>query len=80
MTGSAYGQALTAKLTAFAVAGLCGAWNWRRVVPRIARDDRAGTDLGRVGGLEAAAGLAILLATSLLAALPMPAEVLIEDE
>jgi putative copper export protein len=80
LTGSAYGQALTAKLTAFAVAGLCGAWNWRRVVPRIARDDRAGADLGRIGGLEAAAGLVILLATSLLAALPMPAEVLIEDE
>lgn len=80
LTGTSYGRALALKLAAFAVAGLCGAWNWRRVTPRLGIDDEAGVTLQRVGRVEVTAGLVVLLVTSLLAALPMPAELLLDGD
>jgi putative copper export protein len=71
---TAYGRALLLKIGMFALAGLCGAWNWRRVRPALGSDDAAAGRLRRVGGLEVALGVLVLAITSLLAALPMPAE------
>lgn len=74
LPATAYGRALILKVGLFLLAGLCGAYNWRRVVPALPSDDGATTALRRVGTVEVALGVAVLLVTSLLAALPMPAE------
>jgi len=71
---TSYGRMLLLKLGVFALAGACGAYNWRRVRPGLAVEDEATGQLRRVGGLEVALGVVVLALTSLLAALPMPAE------
>jgi copper transport protein len=72
--GTSYGRMLLVKVGVFVLAGACGAYNWQRVRPRLAAEDVATGRLRRVGGLEVALGLVVLVLTSLLAALPMPAE------
>ncbi len=80
LTSTSYGRTLLLKVGMFVLAGLCGAWNWRRVAPALPTDDVAAGQLRRVGGLELTLGLVILALTSLLAALPMPAESFVEEE
>ncbi len=71
---TSYGRVLLLKMGVFALAGACGAWNWQRVRPLLTTEDAATGRLRRVGGLEVALGVVVLMLTSLLAALPMPAE------
>ena len=71
---TAYGRVLLLKIGVFGLADACGAWNWQRVRPLLATEDAATGRLQRVGGLEVALGVVVLVLTSLLAALPMPAE------
>ena len=68
------------KVAAFLLAGLCGAWNWKRVSPRLATRGEAAAELRRVGSVELGLGVVVLLLTSLLAALPMPAELVAEED
>lgn len=74
LVATPYGRVLLLKVAAFLAAGACGAYNWRRVRPALAFENEASSRLRQVGGLEVAAGLIVLLLTSLLVALPMPAE------
>lgn len=74
LAGTSYGRALLLKVGVFLLAGACGAYNWRRVIPGLRSDSGATDRLRRVGTLEVALGVAVLVVTSLLAALPMPAE------
>lgn len=80
LVSTSYGRTLLLKVGVFLLAGLCGAWNWRRVAPALPTDDAAAGQLRRVGGLELTLGLFILALTSLLAALPMPAELFVDEE
>jgi putative copper export protein len=71
---TAYGRMLLIKVGVFLLVGACGAYNWQRVRPALPFEDGATRRLRRVGGLEVALGVLALLLTSVLAALPMPAE------
>lgn len=71
---TSYGRMLMLKVVVFLAAAACGAVNWRLVAPRLATDDRAEPRLRRLAGLEVALGAATLVLTSILVALPMPAE------
>ncbi|MDP1572105.1 MAG: CopD family protein [Vicinamibacterales bacterium] len=71
---TSYGRMLLLKVGVFALAGACGAYNWQRVRPGLAIEDEATRQLRRVGSIEVALGVVVLALTSLLAALPMPAE------
>ena len=71
LVGTRYGQVLVVKVLVLAAAMALGAWNWRRLTPR----------LGTVGGtaaltrsatVELAFGLGVIAATSLLVSLPAP--------
>lgn len=70
---SGYGTALAVKLAALAGVALLGAYNWRVVQPALGGADGA-RRLGRSGALEVAFGVALLLATAVLVALPFPGE------
>lgn len=67
-----YGRVLLVKLAALAVAAAIGAWNWRRARPAL---DATGDDapIRLAMRAELAAGLAVLLVTAILVAVPMPA-------
>jgi putative copper export protein len=71
---TAYGRTLLLKVGTFLLAGACGAYNWQRVRPVLATEEDATGRLRRVGALEVSLGVFVLVLTSLLAALPMPAE------
>jgi putative copper export protein len=77
---TAYGRALLIKVGLFVAAGACGAYNWQRVRPALAMDDEAQVRLRRIGGLETALGVLVLAITSLLVALPMPAESVFDED
>ncbi len=69
--GTTYGRTLLVKLTLLAVTMALGAWNWRRVTPRLGTD--AGTSqLTRSATVELFIGALLLAATAVLVALPAP--------
>ncbi len=69
--GTNYGRALLIKLCLLAAAMALGAWNWRRVRPRLG-SPAATADLRRSAGLELLIGLALIAVTAVLVALPAP--------
>lgn len=71
---TSWGRMLLLKVAVFLAAGACGAVNWQRIAPALAGEDAAEARLLRVGGLEVTLGVAALVLTSILVALPMPAE------
>lgn len=71
---TSYGRVLLLKVAFFLGAAACGAVNWRRIGPVLADDTDGERRLRSVGGLEVGLGLVALLLTSILVALPMPAE------
>ncbi len=67
----AYGRTLVLKLLLFGVAAGLGAYNWRRVKPRLDNPNAART-LARTGSAELIIAAVILAVTAVLVALPMP--------
>lgn len=68
-----YGRVLLVKVVLFLAAGAVGAYNWRRLTPRLG--DAAGTRaLLRSARLELALAAGVLAATAVLAHLAMPGE------
>ena len=68
-----YGRVLLVKAVLFLAAGAVGAWNWRRLTPRLG--DAAGTRaLLRSARLELILAAGVLAATAVLAHLAMPGE------
>ena len=68
-----YGRMLVVKLALFALVAAVGAYNWRRMLPRLDAPD----GLGRLRGsarAELAVALLVLLATAVLVATPLPGE------
>lgn len=66
-----YGRALLIKLALLAGVGALGFYNWRRVLPTLG-DDAATHRLRRSARAELGLGLAVLLVTAVLVALPTP--------
>lgn len=69
--GSSYGRALLIKLCLLAATLGIGAWNWRKVRPRLG-SPVATAQLRRSSRLELAIGLALIAVTAVLVALPAP--------
>jgi copper transport protein len=67
----AYGRTLTLKLLLFAAVAGLGAYNWRRLKPRLDEPGAARTLTGR-GSAELVMAAAVLAVTAVLVALPMP--------
>lgn len=68
-----YGRVLLVKVVLFLAAGAVGAWNWRRLTPRLG--DAAGARaLLRSARLELVLAAGVLAATAVLAHLAMPGE------
>lgn len=68
---SRYGQALLLKLGVLSVVAATGAWNWRKVRPRMG-DEIAARRIGRSGTVELLVAVVVLLVTAVLVALPTP--------
>lgn len=68
---SAYGRTLLLKLGAFALVVVAGAWNWRRVRPRLAEPGLP-AHLRRTGTAELLLAALVLAATAVLVATPPP--------
>jgi putative copper export protein len=69
--GTTYGKTLLAKTTLLGITLALGAWNWRRVTPRLG--SAAGTrELTRSATMELVIGALLLGATAVLVALPAP--------
>jgi putative copper export protein len=69
--GTTYGRTLLIKLTLLGFTMALGAWNWRRVTPRLGT--AAGTsELMRSAAVELFIGALLLAATAVLVALPAP--------
>jgi len=69
--GTTYGRALLVKLALLGLTMAVGAWNWRRVTPRLGT--AAGTsEITRSAGIELFIGALLLAATAVLVALPAP--------
>jgi putative copper export protein/methionine-rich copper-binding protein CopC len=66
-----YGRALLLKLALLAGVGALGFYNWRRVLPALG-DDRGTRRLQKSARAELGLGLAVLLITAVLVALPTP--------
>jgi copper transport protein len=69
--GTDYGRALLVKVLLVAAAAGVGAWNWKRVKPRLQTGD-APDVLRRTTMVELFLGALVLLATAVLVALPTP--------
>lgn len=69
---SAYGRTLLAKLACMAAAAALGAWNWRRVTPRLGSVEGVAA-LRTVAGAEVGVGVIVVLVTAVLVGLPAPA-------
>ena len=69
---TSYGQVLLVKLALVLFLVLVGSYNWRRVKPSLATDPAGPARLRRSARLELALGLAVLLVTAFLVALPTP--------
>lgn len=70
---SAYGRTLSLKLGALAVTAAVGAYNWRRVLPRLGEAE-ASDSLRRAMRVELASAALAVLVTAVLVATPMPGE------
>ena len=70
---SSYGYALMVKLCFVAGVAALGAWNWRRMSPRLGTDEAAHA-IRRSATGEVLVALAVLLVTAVLVSLPAPAE------
>lgn len=70
---SAYGRLLAAKLFVVFIVFAAGAYNWRRLRPRTA-EPGADLQLRRSAGMELAAAALVVALTSILVAVPPPAE------
>ena len=68
-----YGRVLLFKVVLFLVAGLVGAYNWRRLTPRLGHEPGTRALL-RSARLELALAAGVLLVTAVLVHLAMPAE------
>ncbi len=68
-----YGLTLLLKMAALGVVLAAGAWNWRRVTPRLTRPQGAYM-LRRSALLELAAGVVVVAITAVLVATPLPNE------
>lgn len=71
---SAYGQVLLTKLGVLSVAAGTGAYNWKRVLPRLGQATATGR-LRASAALELTAALVVLIVTAVLVATPMPADI-----
>ncbi len=71
---SPYGRVLTAKLLLVGVMALLGAYNWKRVTPRLGDPDGQSEFVRRSARAELVVGVLILAATALVVASPMPME------
>ena len=71
--GTNYGRVLLLKSALFVAAGAAGAYNWRRVRPRLGRAAASATLL-RSAGLELLIAAVLLLVTGLLVHLPLPGD------
>jgi copper transport protein len=69
--GSTYGRALLIKLGLLAVTLALGAWNWRRVSPKLGFP-AATSELRRSARLELLVALGLIAVTAVLVALPAP--------
>jgi putative copper export protein len=69
--GSTYGRALLIKLGILAATLGLGAWNWRRVRPKLG-SPAATRELRRSAGLELLVALGLIAVTAVLVALPAP--------
>jgi putative copper export protein len=67
----AYGRTLTLKLLLFGAVTSLGAYNWRRLKPRL-DDPNAARTLARTGSAELIIAAIVLAVTAVLVALPMP--------
>lgn len=70
---SAYGRTLVLKLSFLGVTVATGAYNWRRVLPRLGQPE-SNARLRRSSLVELGAALLVLTATAVLVATPMPGE------
>lgn len=70
---SAYGRTLSLKLAALAVTAAVGAYNWRRVLPRLGEAE-ASESLRRAMRVELASAALAVIVTAVLVATPMPGE------
>jgi len=71
LIGSQYGRALLVKVGLLLGAMALGAWNWRRISPRLG-DPAATRTLTRSATVESLIGLLIVSVTAVLVALPAP--------
>jgi putative copper export protein len=69
--GSTYGRTLLVKTALLAVTMALGAWNWRRVSPRLG-EAGATRELSRSATIELVIGALLLATTAVLVALPAP--------
>jgi putative copper export protein len=71
LVGTTYGRTLLSKLGLLGVTMAFGAWNWRRVRPRLGSGS-ATLSLTRSASIELLIGLLLVAATAILVALPAP--------
>ena len=69
--GTTYGRTLLVKSALLAITMALGAWNWRRVTPRLG-SPRGTSELTRSATIELCIGALLLAATAVLVALPAP--------
>jgi copper transport protein len=69
--GTTYGRTLLVKVGCLGFTAALGAWNWRRVRPRLGTPAATAT-LRRSAALELILGFCLLAATAVLVALPAP--------
>jgi putative copper export protein len=69
--GTSYGRALLIKTSLVAAMLTLGAWNWRRVRPRLGKPEATAV-LRRSATIEILVGLCLLAVTAVLVALPAP--------
>jgi len=71
LVGTQYGRTLLVKLSLLLITMGLGAWNWRRLVPRLGQPEATRT-IARSAAVELVVGLLLVTATAVLVALPAP--------
>jgi putative copper export protein len=74
LLGSSYGRVLLLKVALMGMAVSVGAYNWKRVTPRLASPEGSKTFLTASAPSELSVGLLILLVTAILVVMPHPME------